>query len=98
MSSKRGKRKGGGLAVHGFGAGGMRTPSLTPIASGSVADEELASEMSYDVLVKVPRVGGAESVAHIAMLAEEVGQLVVGSGLAGVGRLTEVIRNLRLVP
>ena len=37
MGGKGGKRKGGGLLVPGFGAGGLRTPSPTPSTSGSVA-------------------------------------------------------------
>ena len=75
MGGKGGKRKGGGLAVPSYGAGGMRTPSPTPSASGFVAGAELASGMSYDVPVKVPRVGVAESVADVAALSEKVGHL-----------------------
>ena len=87
MGGKGGKSKGGGLAVPCDGAGGMRTPSPTPSGSGSVAGVDLASELSYNVLVKVPRVGVAESVAHLAVLSEAVGQLEVSPGMAGVGRL-----------
>ena len=98
MGGKGGKRKGGGLVVPGFGAVGMRTPSPTTSVSGSVASTELASGMSYDVPVKVLGVGVAESVADVAALSKEVGQLEVSPGLVGVGRLSEAIRNLRLVP
>ena len=96
MGSKGGKRKSGGLAVPGFGASGMRIPSPTPSTSGSVAGAKLACGISYNVPVKKPRVGVAESVADMAALSEEVGRSVVGQGLAGIGRLSEEIRNLRL--
>ena len=55
MGGKGGKRKGGGLVVPSFGAGGMRTPSPTPSASGSVAGAvgvELAGGISYDVRLR----------------------------------------------
>ena len=94
MGGKGGKRKGGVFVVPSFGAGGMRTPSTTPSASGSVAGAELAFGLSYDVPVKVPRV----SVADVSVLSEAVGPLEVSPGWAGVGRLLEAIRNLRLVP
>ena len=98
MGGQRGKITGGGLALPSFEAGGMRTPSLNPSASGSVAGAELASEVSYDNLVQVLRVGVAESVADVAALLEEVGWLQVGLGLAGVSRPQEAIGNMRLVP
>ena len=47
--------------------GGLRTPSPTPSASSSVAgaaEVELAGGMSYDIPVKVPRVGVAESISQ----------------------------------
>ena len=71
MGGKGGKRKGGGLVVPVFGAEGLRMPSPTTSASGSVAsaaEPELAPGISYDVPVKVPRVGVAESVADVAAL------------------------------
>ena len=101
MGGNGGKRKGGGLAVPGFGAGGLRTPSPTPSASGSVAgaaEVELASGMSYDVPVKVPRVGVAESVADVAALSDGVRLLVLSPVLAGVDHLLVTIGNLRVVP
>ena len=101
MGSKGGKRKGGGLVVPGFGAGGLRTPSPTPSVSGSVAgaaEPELASGMSYDVPVKVPRVGVAESVADVAALSASVERLDVDYGGGALRRLREGIRNLRVVP
>ena len=101
MGGKGGKRKCGGLVVPGFGAGGLRTPSPTPSASGSVAgasEPELASGMSYDVPVKVPRVGVAESVADVAALSAEVEQLDVDYGGGALRRLREGIQNLRVVP
>ena len=67
IGGKGGKRKGGGLAVPSFGGGGLRTPSPTPSALGSmagVAEVELAGGMSYDIPVKVPRVGVAESISQ----------------------------------
>ena len=86
MGGKGGKRKGDGLVAPSFGAGGLRTPSPTPSASGSVAGVavvELAGGMSYDVPVKIPRVGVAESVADVAALSEEVGRLAVDPGEGG---------------
>ena len=101
MGGKGGKRKSGGLAVPSFGAGGLRTPSPTPSASGFVvgaAGAELATGMSYDVPVNVPQVGVAESVSDVAALSDEVGHLEVRPGVACVSRLTEAIRNLNVVP
>ena len=101
MGSKGGKRKGGGLVVPGFGAGGLRTPSPTPSASGSVdgaAVVELAGGMSYDVPVKVPRVGVAESVADVAALSEGVGRLMVDPLVGRIDSVLASIRNLRVVP
>ena len=101
MGGKGGKRKGGGLAVPGFGAGGLRTPSLTLSESGSVAgaaEAELASGMSYDVPLKVSRVGVAESVADVAALSDGVRHLEVSPVLAGVDRLLVAIGNLRVIP
>ena len=101
MGGKGGKRKGGGLAVSGFGAGGLRTPSPTPSASGSVvgaAEAELASGMSYDIPLKVPRVGVAESVAHVAALSDGVRRLEVSPVLAEVDRLLVAVGNLRVIP
>ena len=101
MGGKGGKRKGGGLVVPGFGAGGLRTSSPTPSSSGSVAgaaEPELASGMSYDVPVKVPRVGVAESVADVATLSVGVERLDVDYGGGALRRLREGIRNLRVVP
>lgn len=97
MGVKGEKRKGGGLAVPGFGAGGMRTLCLTASLSGSMVGAELASAKLYDALVMVPRVGIAESVTDVSTLSEEVGHLELGPGLAGVARLLEAIRKLRLV-
>ena len=54
--------------------------------------------MSYDVPVKVPRVGVAESVADVAALSDRVGRLVVSPVLAGVDRLLVTVGNLRVVP
>ena len=101
MGGKGGKRKGGGLVVPGFGAGGLRTPSATPNASGSVggaAVVELAGGMSYDVPVKVPRVGVAESVADVAALSEGVGRLTVDPLVERIDSVLASIRNLRVVP
>ena len=101
MGGKGGKRKGGGLAVPSFGAGGLRTPCPTPSASESVAcaaEVELASGMSYDVPVKVPRMSVAESVADVAALSDGVRHLVVSPVLAGVNHLLVTIGNLRVVP
>ena len=100
LGGKGGKRKGGGLAASSFGAGGLSTPSPTPSASGSVAgvaEVELAGGMSYDVPVKVPRVGVAESVADVAALSEEVGRLAVDPVVGVVDRVMVSIRNLRVV-
>ena len=100
MGGKGGKRKGGGLVVSSFGAGGLRTPSPTPSASGSVAgaaEVELAGGMSDDAPVKVPRVGVAESVADVAALSEEVGRLVVSPAVEGINHLLVSVRNLRVV-
>ena len=69
-------------------------------ASGSVAgaaEPELASGMSYDVPVKVPRVGVADSVADVAALSAEVEQLDVDYGGGALRRLREGIRNLKVV-
>ena len=101
MGGKGGKRKGGGLVVPGFGAGGLRTPSPTPTASGSVAgaaEAELGSWMSYDVPLKVPRVGVADSVADVAALSDGVRHLEVSPVLAGDDRLLVTIGNLRVIP
>ena len=84
-----------------FGAGGLRTPSPTPSASGSVAgaaEAELASRMSSNVPVKVLRVGEAESVADVAALSDGVRHLLVRPVLAGVDRLLVTIGNLSVVP
>ena len=100
MGGKGGKRKGGGMAAPSFGVGGLRTPSPTPSASGSVAgvaEVELAGAMSYDVPAKVPRVGVAESVADVAALSEEVGRLAVDPVVGVVDRVLVSIRNLRMV-
>lgn len=51
MGGKGGKRKSEWLAVPGFEAVGMRTPSSNPSASGFVAGAELAPEMSYNIPV-----------------------------------------------
>lgn len=72
MGGKGGKRKGGGPAVLGFGAGGICTPSLTPSASGSVAGTQLAAGVSYDVPVKVSSMSVVESVGNVAALSEGV--------------------------
>ena len=69
----------------------------SPSVSGSVTGVELASEMSYDVPVKVPRVWMAERVSDVAVLSQGVGGLEMSPVLAAVGRLSEAIRNLRLV-
>ena len=63
-----------------------------------VAEAELAGGMSYDVPVKVPRVGVAESVAEVAALSEGVGRLVVDPVVGVVDRVLASIRNLRVVP
>ena len=74
MGGKGGKkRKGGGLAVPRFGAGGLRTPSPTPSASGSVAGGGVASAVSRHDAAKVPRLRVAESVVD-----EVVAELVEG--------------------
>ena len=101
MGGKGGKRKGGGLVVPSFGAGGLRTPSTTPSASGSVdgaAVVELAGGMSYDVPVKFPRVGVAESVADVAALSVGVGRLTVDPLVGRIDSVLASIRNLRVVP
>ena len=101
MRGKGGKRKGEGLAVPGFGAGGLRTPSPTPSASGSVAgaaEAELGSWMSYDVPLKVLRLGVAESVADVSVLSDGVWHLEVSLVMAGVDRLLVTIGNLRVIP
>ena len=53
--------------------------------------------MSYDVPVKVPRVGVAESVADVTVLSAEVERLDVDYGGGAFRRLREGIRNLRVV-
>ena len=101
MGGMGGKRKGGGLVVPGFGAGGLRTPSPTPSVSGSVAGVagvELAGGMSYDVPFKVPRVGVAESVSDVAALFEGVGRLTVDPLVGIIDRVLASVRNLRVVP
>ena len=101
MGGKGGKRKGAGLVVPGFGAGGFRSPSPTLSALGSVAgaaEPELSFGISYDVPVKVPRVGVTESVADVAALSTEVERLDVHYCGGALGRLREGIRNLRVVP
>lgn len=45
-----------------FGGGDIRIPSLTPSASSSVVDVELAPVMLYDISFEVPRVVAAGSV------------------------------------
>ena len=73
MGGKGGKkRKGGGLVVPWFGAGGLGTPSPTPSASGSVAGGGVAGAVSRHDATKVPRLGVAESVA-----VEAIAELVV---------------------
>ena len=67
------KRKGGGLAVPRFGAGGLRMPSPPPNASGSVAGGGGAGAVSRHDAAKIPRLGVAESVAD-----EAVAELVAG--------------------
>ena len=57
--------------------GGLRSPSPTPSVSDSVAGE-LATGMSYDVPVKVPRTGEAESVADVAGVTRGVAVMGVG--------------------
>ena len=61
------KKKGGGLAVPRFGAGGLRTPSLTPSASGSMAGGGVAGVVSRHDAAKVPRLSVAASVADEAI-------------------------------
>ena len=61
-------------------------------------EQELASGMSYDIPVKVQRVGVAESVADVAALSAEVERLDVDYGGGALRRLSEGIRNLRVVP
>lgn len=72
MGGKGGKRKGGAPMVLRFGAGGIRTTFLTPSALGSMTGVEVATGMSYDVPVKVPRVNMAASVAEVAALSGRV--------------------------
>ena len=68
MGGKGGKkRKSGGLAVPRFGAGGQRTPSPTPSASGSVAGGGVAGAVSWHDAAKVPRLGVVASVADEAI-------------------------------
>ena len=101
MGGKGGKRKSGGLVAPSFGAGGLHTPSPTPSASGYVAgveEVELAGGMSYDVPVKILRVGVAGSLADVAALLEEVGRLAVDPVVGVVDRVLVSIRNLRVVP
>ena len=50
-----------------FGAGDLRTPSLTPSASGSMAGGSLASTVSRHDTAKVPRLGVAASMADEAI-------------------------------
>ena len=95
------QEKGRGASNAELWASGMRTPSPTPSASGSVpgeAETELASGMSYDVPMKVLRVGVAESVADVAALSDGVRQLEVSPLMAGVDRLLVSIGNLRVIP
>ena len=70
MGGKGGKRKCEGLAVPGYRAGGIRTPSATLSASGSMAGVWLGSGISYDVMFKVLRVDVAGCVADMASLSE----------------------------
>lgn len=72
------QRKGGGLVVQGFSAYGRHIPSLCLSASSAVAGVECVARISYDVPVKVPRVGVAESVADVAILSIGVEWLQVG--------------------
>ena len=55
------------VAVPRFGAGGLRMPSPTPSASGSVAGGGAAGAVSRHDAAKVPRLGVAESVADEAV-------------------------------
>ena len=57
------KRKREGLAVPQVGVGGLRTPSLTPSVSGSVAVGGVAGAVSRHDVAKVSRLGAAASVA-----------------------------------
>ena len=68
MGGKGGKkRKGRGLAVPRFGVGGLRTPSPTPSALGSVTGGGLTGVVSWDDAAKVPRLREAASVADKAV-------------------------------
>ena len=87
------KRKGGGLAVPRFGAGGLRTPSPTPSASGSVAGSEVAGAVSRHDAAKVPRFGVTESVAN-----EAVAKLVVGVTGMSCNPPVESLRGLFALP
>lgn len=80
-----------------FGAGGLRTPFLTPSASCSKAGAELATRLSYDVPVKIARVIVAEVVADVAALLQRVQGLVTDHGSGALRRLRKGIRNLRVV-
>ena len=69
MGGKGGRKwKNRGLAVPRFGTGGLRIPSPTPSASGSVAGCEVTVVVSRHDTAKVPRLGVAASVADEAMV------------------------------
>lgn len=80
MCGKVGKSKGGKLVVLSFGAGRLHTPSPTPHASSSVAGAQLAVRMSYNVLLRILRVGLVESEADIAVCSEGIERLQVSQG------------------
>lgn len=65
--------------------------------SGSVAGAELASGISYDVLLKGPKGGGATSVADMDAILEEIERLVVKEEPELVGHLVKSIPNPQVV-
>lgn len=98
MSGKGSKGMGGGLVVPGFGAGGLHTPSLTPSASSSLARSKLASVMSYDVLIKLSRVGVGASVADVVVLSQLVQRTKVSHCVVADTYLLGALRTLKVVP
>ena len=94
MGGKGGrKRKGGGLAMPRFGTGGLRTPSPTPMVSGSVAGGRVAGAVSWHEAAKVPRLGEAESVAD-----ETIAELVEGVTRMSCDPLAGSLKGLFALP
>ena len=66
--------------------GGLRSPSPTLSTLGSLVGE-LAFGISYDVAIKVPRTGVAESVADVAGVTRGMKVMVVGKSSLGTRSL-----------